>query len=156
MIEIKGLSKKGKYNRLTKDQYFSYIALLVSQRSTCNRLHVGAIFTNNGEIVSSGYNGAPRNQPQCDEVGCLMEDGHCIRAIHAEQNAIIQLGHNYDYDDLELYVTDFPCRVCAKMIVNLPVKKIHFVRDYRSDDKYTLGLYKNAGIKLIKEDILGE
>ena len=156
MINIEGLSKKGNYDRLTKDEYFSYISLLVSQRSTCKRLHVGAVFTNHGDIVSSGYNGSPTGQPHCLDVGCLMEDGHCIRCIHAEQNAIIQLGHNYDYDDLELYVTDFPCKVCAKMLCNLPLKKIHFVRDYRSDDEYTLDLYKRAGIQLIKENILDE
>lgn len=152
MLRIEGLSKKGKYKRLTVEQYFSNIALLVSQRSTCTRLHVGAVFVNHNEIVSTGYNGSPVGQPHCLDEGCLMEDGHCIRTVHAEQNAIIQLGRNYDYDDLELYVTDFPCKICAKMLCNLPLKKIHFVRDYNSDDQITLNMYKNAGIELVKEN----
>lgn len=154
MVEIKNLYEDGNYGnegRLNIHNYFSDIALLVSQRSTCLRKHVGAVLVNNNKIVSTGYNGSVAGMAHCTDEGCIMRDGHCIRAIHAEQNAIIQLGKPNDYDNLELYVTDFPCQVCAKMIVNSGIKAVHFVRDYNSDDEFTNELFRISGIKLIKE-----
>lgn len=153
-MEIQELSKSGQYERLSSNDYFSNIALLISQRSTCPRLHVGALIVKNGEILSTGYNGAPKGQPHCMDAGCIIEDGHCIRAIHAEQNAIIQLGHtiqNNDIGELEMYVTDYPCKICAKMIVQAGIKKIHFVRRYSNSvhDEYTQKLFETSGIKII-------
>ena len=147
------LSKSGNYKRLTRNDYFSNIALLVSQRSTCLRRHVGAIIVNDDEILSTGYNGAPTGLPHCLDKGCQIDNGHCIRSVHAEQNAIIQLiktDANH-YNNLELYVTDYPCKICAKMIVQANIKKIYFVRRYSNsvNDEYTNNLFKEAGIKVI-------
>lgn len=153
-MEIQELSKSGDYDRLSPNDYFSNIALLVSQRSTCPRLHVGALIVKNGEILSTGYNGAPKGQPHCMDKGCIIENGHCIRAIHAEQNAIIQLGNtiqNNDTGELEMYVTDYPCKICAKMIVQAGIKKIHFVRRYSGSvhDEYTKQLFETSNVKTI-------
>src|SRR3989344_8437429 len=76
------------------DEYFLEIAKVVANRSTCNRAHVGAVITNNKVILSTGYNGAPRGLPHCDDVNHEIVDGHCIRTIHAEANAIAQAAKN--------------------------------------------------------------
>lgn len=154
MINLSALVRQGQYKRLSSNEYFSYIALLVSQRSTCLRLHVGAVITDNNQIVATGYNGAPKGMAHCLQEGCLIRDGHCIRCIHAEQNAILQLGNPRDYTNLVIYLTDFPCQICAKLIVQAGIKEIHFVRDYQSStDPYSLQLFKNAGIKIVHENI---
>ena len=74
--------------RASWDEYFMNIARVVSTRSTCDRKHVGAVIVRDKTILSTGYNGSIRGLPHCDEVGHLMEDGHCVRTIHAEANAI--------------------------------------------------------------------
>jgi len=72
------------------DEYFLNIARAVATRATCPRASVGAVIVKNNRIISTGYNGAPAGEPHCTEVGCLMEDGHCQRAIHAETNAVAE------------------------------------------------------------------
>ena len=73
------------------DDYFMAIARIVATRSTCSRLHAGAVLAKNRRILSTGYNGAPPGLPRCDgEAGHLMEEGHCIRTVHAEENTILQ------------------------------------------------------------------
>ncbi|MCB0159778.1 MAG: dCMP deaminase, partial [Caldilineaceae bacterium] len=72
------------------DEYFMDIAFTVAQRSTCDRAHVGCVLVRDRRMLCTGYNGAPAGLPHCDEVGHLMIDGHCVRTLHAEQNAIIQ------------------------------------------------------------------
>ena len=84
------------------DEYFMRIARDVATRSTCLRRHVGAVIVRERRILSTGYNGSPPGQPHCYEVGCLMEDGRCIRTLHAEQNAIIQAALQWRADLLVL------------------------------------------------------
>jgi dCMP deaminase len=67
------------------DKYFMDIAFMVSERSTCPRLHVGAVLVNDKRIKATGYNGSPKGFPHCDEAGCLMVNNHCVRTIHAEK-----------------------------------------------------------------------
>lgn len=76
--------------RLSWDGYFLNIAKEVAKRSTCPRASVGAVIVKDNRILSTGYNGAPSGKPHCTEVGCLIEDGHCQRAVHAETNAVAQ------------------------------------------------------------------
>lgn len=78
----------GIHNRPSWDEFFLNIAREVSRRSTCPRAQVGAVIVKDHHMVSSGYNGAPAGEPHCLEVGCLMENEHCQRAIHAETNAV--------------------------------------------------------------------
>jgi len=73
------------------DSYFMKIAYAVSERSTCDRAFVGCVLVLEKRILTSGFNGSPAGQEHCDEVGHLIVDGHCVRTIHAETNAIIQL-----------------------------------------------------------------
>ena len=76
--------------RLTWEQYFMLNAHLVSMRSTCNRLNVGAVLVKDNRIISTGYNGGISGDVHCLDEGCYMEDGHCLRSLHAEENAILQ------------------------------------------------------------------
>lgn len=151
MVKLTGISEIGNYDRLDKDEYFSMIALLISQRSTCLRKHVGAVIIDGDKIISSGYNGSVMGEAHCLDVGCEIEDGHCIRCLHAEQNAIIQLTNKsiFNRDNLELYVTDYPCKICAKIIAQAGIKRIHFVRDYQNDD-FVEKLFKSQDIIIDK------
>ncbi len=74
--------------------YFMNIARQAATRSTCDRKHVGAVIVRDKTILSTGYNGSIRGMPHCDDVGHLMENGHCVGTVHAEANAIIQAAKN--------------------------------------------------------------
>ena len=110
------------------------IAFVVAQRSTCDRAHVGAVLVRDRRILTTGYNGAPAGLPHCDEVGHLMEEGHCVRTIHAEANAIIQAAKNGTHvDGAFIYVTASPCWSCFKMIANAGIRRIVFGEFYRDE-----------------------
>lgn len=112
------------------DEYFLEIAKLVSTRATCPRASVGAVLVLDKRIVATGYNGAPPGEPHCTEVGCLMEDGHCQRAIHAEVNAIAQAAQfGVAVRGATLYVYDSlgrgrECRECRKVVKAAGVMKV--------------------------------
>ena len=136
------------------DQYFMKIAMLVSERSTCLRHHVGAVIVKDKRILTTGYNGGPRNVKDCLELGCLrnqnsIESGtkhEICRAIHAEQNAIIQAGnHGIRIQKGTIYCTHSPCTLCAKMIVNAGLKR--FVTYGKYPDNTFMELFKEAGIE---------
>lgn len=113
------------------DEYFMSIALQVAKRSTCDRANVGAIIVKDRRILTTGYNGSPAGLPHCDEVGHLMIEGHCVRTLHAEQNAIIQAAyHGVSVQDSTLYVTHQPCLNCAKMIINAGIRRVVFAGAY--------------------------
>jgi len=122
------------YNRISWDQYFIAQAAILSTRSTCTRLHVGAVIVQNNRIISSGYNGSVSGTPHCTDVGDLIVDGHCIRAVHAEQNALMQAAQmGISVDGAEVYVTDVPCVHCTKLLLQAGIQKINFMRDYHND-----------------------
>ena len=86
------------------------IAVEVGTRSTCDRKHVGAVIVRDKSILATGYNGSIRGLPHCDEEGHLMEEGHCVRTVHAEANAIVQAAKNgVRIDAASIYVTASPC-----------------------------------------------
>ncbi len=110
------------------------IAREVATRSTCSRKHVGAVIAREKVILSTGYNGSIRGLPHCDEVGHLMEDGHCVRTIHAEANAIIQAAtHGTRLEGGDIYVTASPCWNCFKMIANTGIRRVVFAEFYRDE-----------------------
>jgi len=121
-----------KYVRPTWDEYFMKIAMLVSERSTCLRHHVGAIIVKNRRVMTTGYNGAAAGTRDCLELGCLRnelnipsgERHEICRAIHAEQNAIIQAAkHGEDIEGGTIYCTHSPCIICTKMLINAGIKR---------------------------------
>ena len=121
-------------NRPSWDEYFMQMAELTAKRSTCLRRNVGAIIVKDKHIIATGYNGAPKGLPHCEELGgCLRqklgvpsgERHELCRALHAEQNAIIQaatLGQSIE--GATIYVTHQPCIICAKMIINAGISRI--------------------------------
>jgi dCMP deaminase len=119
-------------SRASWDEYFMNIARAVATRSTCSRKHVGAVMVRDKVILSTGYNGSVRGLPHCDEVGHMIEDGHCVRTIHAEANAIIQAAtHGTRLEGAAVYVTASPCWSCFKMIANAGIKRIVYGEFYR-------------------------
>jgi dCMP deaminase len=118
-------------HRPTWDEYFLDIAFSVAERSTCDRAHVGAVLVRDKRILATGYNGSPMGLPHCDEVGHLMIDGHCVRTLHAEQNAIIQCAlHGVSSEGATAYVTHQPCLTCAKMLINAGVQRVVYAGTY--------------------------
>ncbi len=118
--------------RASWDEYFMNIAREVGSRSTCDRKHVGAVIVRDRCILATGYNGSIRGLPHCDDEGHLMEDGHCVRTVHAEANAIVQAARNgARIDGSAIYVTASPCWNCFKLIGNAGVLRIAFGEFYR-------------------------
>jgi dCMP deaminase len=116
------------------DSYFMKIANAVSERSTCDRALVGCVLVLDKRILTTGFNGSPTGQPHCDEVGHLMVEGHCVRTIHAETNAIIQAAlHGVSTKGSTCYVTHFPCMNCAKALVNAGITRLVYCVSYRID-----------------------
>jgi len=120
--------------RATWDEYFMNIGREVASRSTCPRKHVGAVLVRDKTILSTGYNGSVRGLPHCVDVGCMLEDGHCVRTIHAEVNALIQAAKNgTSVDGAALYVTASPCWNCFKCVANTGIRRIVFGEFYRDE-----------------------
>ena len=134
--------------RANWEQYFMNIAKEVATRSTCDRKHVGAVIVKDRTILSTGYNGSIRGMPHCDDVGHMMEDGHCVATIHAETNAILQAAKNgVMIDGAEIYITASPCWPCFKMLANAGIKKIYYGEFYR--DQRIFDVAEKLGIELV-------
>lgn len=115
------------YFRPSWDDYFMALAKIVATRSTCDRARAGAVLVKNRRIISTGYNGAPPGLPHCDgPAGHLMEEGHCIRTLHGEENAILQVAAvgGVSTEGATLYTTFSPCYHCAKKIIMAGIKRV--------------------------------
>lgn len=123
--------------RPTWDGTFFAVATIMAQRATCPRRGVGAVVVNiDHQILTTGYNGSPRGLPHCTDVGCEMVDGHCVRAVHAEANAILQaarVGTSLSY--AIMYTTCKPCTRCALLIVQAGIEEVVYLTgsDERAD-----------------------
>jgi len=130
-------------NRLDWKLYFSNIALSSALRATCPKISVGAVLVKNKEIVSTGYNGAPKGMKHCTEVGCILDkSGHCIRSVHAEANAIIRA--KTDTYGAELFCTHFPCIECCKLILNAGIVKVYYIYEYVDERSLELGYHSQS------------
>ena len=140
----------GKYGtRKDWHEYFMDIAKMVATRSTCDRKHIGAVIVRDKTILSTGYNGSIRGRPHCSEIGCDLENGHCVATIHAEANAIIQAAKNgVMIDGAEIYTTASPCWNCFKLIANSGLKKIFYHEFYR--DERIMKVAEEIGLELIE------
>jgi dCMP deaminase len=134
--------------RASWDEYFMNIAKEVSTRSTCDRKHVGAVVVRDKSILATGYNGSVRGLAHCDDEGHLMEDGHCVRTVHAEANAIVQAARNgVRIDGAGIYVTASPCWGCFRLIANAGIVRIVFGEFYR--DPKIFEVSQALGIELV-------
>ncbi len=141
--------------RKSKDIYFSEIADLVSSRSTCVRNQVGAVIVKDSKILSTGYNGAPKKLPHCEDVGCIRDElgikpgerHELCRGLHAEQNAIIQAAfHGVSVNGAKIYCTTRPCSICTKMLINAGIFEITYIEEY--EDELASQLVIEAGLNL--------
>jgi len=129
-----------------KDKYFMSIAILTSKNSTCSRLAVGAVIVSqNGIILSTGYNGKARGLVHCN-VENLEKKSPC-KCIHSEQNAVIHCLEPWNTWK-KIYLTDTPCYSCMKLLVAFGIKEIYYYKRYR-DDFDSFNLASEAGIKMI-------
>ncbi len=137
--------------------YFMDLAQLVASRSTCLRRRVGALIVKENRILSTGYNGTPTGIRHCLERGCLRDElkipsgqrHELCRGLHAEQNAIIQAAyHGVSIESSEIYCTNQPCIICAKMIINAGIKEVVIAGNY--PDKMAREFLDEAGIKIRK------
>ena len=142
--------------RIGWDEYFLQIAEIVKTRATCLRRQVGAVITKDNRILTTGYNGAPSGVPHCLETGCLREQmgvpsgerHELCRALHAEQNAIIQAARvGVSTQGATIYVTLQPCSICAKMIVNAGIVRLVYQGVY--PDERSLSLLREAGVEVV-------
>ncbi|MGI6776789.1 MAG: deoxycytidylate deaminase [Acetivibrionales bacterium] len=139
------------------DEYFMQIVELVKTRSTCKRRQVGALIVKDKRILSTGYNGAPSGCKHCLDIGCMREEmgipsgqrHELCRAIHAEQNAIVQAAYSgTSINGGTLYVTHQPCVLCAKMAINAGIKRIVFKGSY--PDELSMNLLEESGIEVVE------
>lgn len=145
------------YRRPTWDEYFMEVANAIAKRATCDRGRSGCVIAKDNQILATGYVGAPAGLPHCDDVGhqmkkMLHEDGtiteHCVRTVHAEQNAICQAAkRGIAINGATLYCRMTPCRTCAMLIINCGIVRV--VAEYRYHDAAeSEEMFKMAGIKL--------
>lgn len=128
------MSDQENAHRVSWDRYFMNLAIQAATRSTCPRKHVGAVIVRDRSLLSTGYNGSIRGAKHCTEAGCLMENDHCVRTVHAEANALVQAARNgVRLEGAEIYVTASPCFNCFKLIVNAGIRTIHYGEFYRDD-----------------------
>lgn len=143
------------------DEYFMEMAVLTAKRSTCLRRNVGAVIVKDRHIVATGYNGAPRGLEHCGdrEGGCLRqqmgipsgEKHELCRALHAEQNAIIQAAKvGVSTEGATIYITLQPCVICAKMLVNAGITRIVHRGEY--PDPLSQSILAEAGIEVMAMD----
>ncbi len=134
------------------DEYFMEIAKLVSTRATCPRRAVGAVIVRDKRILATGYNGAPAGLPHCPQGGPdndwpngCMRAGHCIRSLHAEQNALLQAAKiGIACEGASIYVACQPCNACAKMIINAGINRVIYEGDY--PDEFSKELFRDGNI----------
>ncbi|MGC8851117.1 MAG: deoxycytidylate deaminase [Candidatus Micrarchaeia archaeon] len=155
MRERKTREKRKNDSRPSWDEYFMDMTKLVARRSTCRRRNIAAIIVKDKHIISTGYNGAPSNTRDCLELGCLrdelgIESGtrhEVCRAVHAEQNAIIQCAvHGVSCQGATMYANASPCRICAKMIAQAGIKRLVFEGSYPDEEAFKV--LKEAGVQV--------
>ncbi|MBU8905620.1 ComE operon protein 2 [Desertibacillus haloalkaliphilus] len=134
--------------RISWDQYFMAQSHLLALRSTCTRLMVGATIVRDKRIIAGGYNGSISGDVHCVDDGCYVVDGHCIRTIHAEMNAILQCAKfGVPTEGAEIYVTHFPCVNCCKVIIQSGIKAVYYASDYKNHP-YAEELFASAGVRV--------
>lgn len=129
------------------DEYFLKVAMLVSERATCPRMHCGCVLVRDKRILATGYNGSIPGADHCEDVGCMIVDNHCVRTIHAEMNAILQCSiHGISTEGASAYVTNMPCTNCAKALIGAGIKEVIIFSDYH--DTKAEDFFEKAGVVL--------
>jgi len=144
--------------RPTIHETFMSTAKAWSHRATCDRAHVGCVLARGNRVLTTGYNGSAPDHPHCDDVGHDIVDGHCIRTIHAEENAIICAAkHGLSTEGAICYTTLHPCIRCVQRLSASGIKVVIYRDEYKSmskDDKQRLLLFKERGFIIRRIDSL--
>lgn len=143
-----------KSQRPSWDQYFLKLAMLVSERATCPRMHCGCVLVREKRILATGYNGSIPGDEHCEDVGCYVVDNHCIRTIHAEMNAVNQCSvHGISTRGATAYVTNMPCTNCAKVLISAGIKEVVIFSDYH--DTKAEEFFERGGVVLRRIEMPG-
>ncbi|UOQ46324.1 ComE operon protein 2 [Halobacillus salinarum] len=136
--------------RISWNQYFMAQSHLLKSRSTCERLAVGAVIVREKRMIAGGYNGSVSGGVHCIDEGCYVIDGHCVRTIHAEMNALLQCAKfGAAAEGAEIYVTHFPCLHCTKAIIQAGIQAVYYSEDYHNHP-YAVELFEQAGVRMEK------
>ncbi|SFL80885.1 dCMP deaminase [Gracilibacillus orientalis] len=139
--------------RISWHQYFMAQSHLLALRSTCQRLMVGATIVRDKRIIAGGYNGSVSGSVHCIDEGCYVIEGHCVRTIHAEMNALLQCAKfGASTENAEIYVTHFPCLNCCKAIIQSGIKTVYYAEDYKNHP-YAVELFKEVGVHVEKVEL---
>lgn len=139
-------NQNSQQQRMSWDAFFASQSRVMAVRSTCPRLAVGCVIVRDKRVIASGYNGSINHDEHCVDVGCKIVDGHCVRAIHAEQNALLQCARfGIACEGADIYVTHTPCLHCTKSMIQAGIRNIYFETAYR-EDAYARALLEKAGI----------
>jgi dCMP deaminase len=130
------------------DDYFMAVVKIVAARGTCDRLYAGAVLVKDNRIIATGYNGSPPGMLHCNDVGHLLEDGHCVRTIHAEHNAILQAARQGGTSTVGavMYAKYSPCIHCAKYIIASGITKVVVGKVYRNSQ--AIDMLKSGGVEV--------
>jgi dCMP deaminase len=149
--------QKDVYIRPTWDEYFMEVARTIAKRATCDRGRSGCVIARDKQLLVTGYVGSPVGLPHCDDVGHLMKkvihdddsiSQHCMRTVHAEQNAICQAAKlGIPLDGATVYCKMTPCRTCAMLIINCGIKRVVCEKKYHRGVE-SEQMFKDAGVKL--------
>lgn len=136
--------------RMSWHEFFATQSRVMALRSTCPRLSVGCVIVRDKRVIASGYNGSITGDEHCEDVGCKIVEGHCIRAIHAEQNALLQCARfGIATKGASIYVTHSPCLTCTKSLIQAGIETIYYENAYHPDP-YAKELLDKAGIPFIQ------
>ena len=145
------------YIRPTWDEYFMEVARTIAKRATCDRGRSGCVIARDKQLLVTGYVGSPVGLPHCDDVGHLMKkvihdddsiSQHCMRTVHAEQNAICQAAKlGVALDGATVYCKMKPCRTCAMLIINCGIKRVVCEKKYHRGAE-SEQMFKDAGVTL--------
>jgi dCMP deaminase len=138
-----------KIKRPLWDEYFLKLAMLASERSTCPRMHCGCVLVKDRFVLATGYNGSIPGQPHCEDEGCLIVDGHCVRTNHAEINALVQAAiHGINISGSTAYITNMSCTTCAKALIAAGIKRVVVFSDFH--DTLATQFYTESGVEIAK------
>lgn len=120
--------------RISRNEYYSAVALITSLRSTCGRAQVGCAIVKDGRIISVGYNGSLPNHLQCTEANCKLGE-HCKISVHAEANAIAWAAkEGIALKGSSIYCTHLPCLKCTELIIQAGIVEVNYMISYRITD----------------------
>ncbi len=142
------MAEERKHYRPSWDDYFMAVAKIIASRGTCDRLYAGAVLVKDNRIISTGYNGSPPGLAHCSDVGHLLEEGHCVRTIHGEHNAILQAAVHGSTSTVgsTMYSKYNPCIHCTKYVIAAGIKRVVIGKIYRNSK--AVDMLREAGVQV--------